>query len=369
MKKQKKIILIALAIFAGLLVTAVAIMSSYLWPKIQRYSSRTGPGHRTAGTRPLPTPAELSARVAEQARNTPPEPERPLLERTKTDYSIEFFRDEEIMRMISDDEFVVEYRKVPAFPIPPKLLRILGLDEHASNYEERITDIETLAPRLSTQEINALFAFLHKRSHDDPLPLLEFNAVKNDVAAALLNQENFPHEYPLHFVAIFHDRSFDSVWRDYSVQFLGQCYLKISDPEQAAMVREVFQLALDDAEGIPAAALIALAELADKPGFEKRQIAEKACKMAATPGSPEPVRTTALQIAAKLAANDTAKTARTILKSTSSSVMLKISAIAALGRSGGHDDIKPLEPLLKSSDTRIRSAAKSAIRMLKKTSM
>ena len=260
------------------------------------------------------------------------------------------------------DAVNLRVRKLPVVEIPFSVSRIAGIETDRS-YESRIYDVSLLGRNLSDKEITALLYFLHKKEGDDALPLLEFDAIKNDVASAIINQERMPAEFAPHLVAMYYDRSLDDVWRDYCVQFLGQCYDKIENPQERAVVRNLFSDALKDNAGIPGATLIAMAGLADNPEFDRRKIADAAYALCIDTKTDDMIKTTALQICAKFKKNEVLAVARDMIK-TSKNVPLKMSAIAAIGAMGNSSDQDTLRSFVRSSDVRLRTASNAALRKI-----
>lgn len=253
-------------------------------------------------------------------------------------------------------------RKLPAVEIPFSVGLIAGIETDKS-YEPRIYDVSQLGRNLSDKEITALLYFLHKKAGDDVLPLLEFDAVKNDVASAIMNQERLPLEFAPHLIAMYYDRSLDDAWRDYCVQFLGQCYGKIENPQERALVRNLFNDALKDKVGIPGAALIAMTGLADNPEFDGKKIADAAYSLCIDGKVDDMIKTTALQICAKFKKREVLSIARDMIK-TSKNVPLKMSAVATVGAIGDNSDHDTLRSLAKSSDIRMRIASKAALKKM-----
>ena len=78
-------------------------------------------------------------------------------------------------------------------PVPPTLRLPLGLEPGAS-FKARLDAVHALGKHLTRPEIDALYAFMHKPLHDDALPPVELNALKNDMATALLQQADKPRD-------------------------------------------------------------------------------------------------------------------------------------------------------------------------------
>ena len=108
-------------------------------------------------------------------------------------------------------------------PVPPTLRLPLGLEAGAS-FKARLDAVHALGKHLTRPEIDALYAFMHKTLHDDALAPTELNALKNDMATALLQQADKPKDFGRQMMEMCGDPAQDAVWRDYCVQFLGAWY-------------------------------------------------------------------------------------------------------------------------------------------------
>jgi HEAT repeat protein len=111
--------------------------------------------------------------------------------------------------------------------------------------------------------------------------------------------------------------------------------------------------------------MIALRANIGQTDIRPREVRLAAYKVLTAEDTPDYVKQTALQICAMGNESKVLPIARDILK-TSKNVPLKMSAIAAIGALGNGDDYENLEDLSKSTDIRLRIAAKSALKKLGK---
>lgn len=260
--------------------------------------------------------------------------------------------------------------EVPARPelkpmnLSPRLKLICGLADE-KGYVPRLQAIHQLQRNLTEPEIEGLLAFLHQKADSEKLELLEFDALKNDIVLALLKQPGAPGALPGHLRAMFADTTYDAVWRDYCVQFLGQIYPKLGDDVEKAKIRTVFQEALKARkESFAGTALIALKDMADLPEFPKTETADAAMKILRDKETADFVKLTAMQIAAILKHPEALSTARKLLAAPGTSINLKASAVAAIGQLGGREDIARIEPLTRGGDVRVAMAARAALARL-----
>jgi hypothetical protein len=182
-------------------------------------------------------------------------------------------------------------------------------------------------------------------------------------------------EFPMHLVAMYYEMDLDITWRDYCIQFLGQCYDQIDTYKNKTLVLETLFAALKDKQNIAAPVIIAIDGLSEHLGFVRSEIAEEAYKLASDDATANIVKIPALQIAAKYKHPEAANLARQLLTTprqlnsaprlpNTVPVMLKMSAIATIGAHGNNRDIEILNKYRKSADIRLRTAAKAAIKKL-----
>lgn len=260
-----------------------------------------------------------------------------------------------------------EDRRIPSVPIPESIKGIAGLDDTFS-YIDRMRAADALGKQLTKPERTALLYFLHKLPKRDSLKAIDLNSVKNQVAMALMRQTPPVDEFPMHLVAMYYS-TMDTTWRDYCVQFLGQTYDQLSSPKQRDLVRETLFAALAEKKTIAGSAIIALDGLSDHPGFLRSRIAGEAYKLAADPETADIVKIPALQIAAKYHHPKASALAKAVLKralpgTRPPSVILRMSAIAALGASRDHRYAVLIKKFRNSPDVRLRTAAKAALNKL-----
>ena len=245
--------------------------------------------------------------------------------------------------------------------VPENLSNIFGYSGNTP-YVQRIKYVHALGRDLPKDQIDAIYKFLHRKLNEDTLPSLEFNAIKNELTIVLMQQRVYPEDLTKNLIEMYYDKSFDKCWRDYCVQFLGQWFPKIhSDTERQRTVK-LFYDALEEKDGIAGTSLIAMSRLTDYQGLEKERVSGEAVKLASDKDSADIVKTSALQVAANLKNKDIVPIARGILKN-SKNIPLKMSAMAALGTMGlDSEDRAVIEKYRSSTDVRLRTAAKSALK-------
>ena len=114
------------------------------------------------------------------------------------------------------------------------LSTIFGEASPASPYAERLRLIHRLPSDLSPEQLARCRAFLESSLAGQPLPDLEFNALKNELVFALLRQREGLAELAELLVRMSRAPETDATWRDYCVQFLGKCHPAIPDEKSRA---------------------------------------------------------------------------------------------------------------------------------------
>jgi len=101
---------------------------------------------------------------------------------------------------------------------------INGSDNNADYNDYRVAMLQ-LTRQLSSDDISALMEFLNQKAADrSDMRAIAFNGVKNDVLDVLLRQDVLPKGIGLQLVEMYNDKSFDTMWRDYCVQFITNYY-------------------------------------------------------------------------------------------------------------------------------------------------
>jgi hypothetical protein len=240
-------------------------------------------------------------------------------------------------------------------------------------YQRRIKAVHDLDDHLTSEEIQVLIAFLRSPiAADTSLDLLSINSIKNEVMDLLIQQEPVPQDLGKELALMADDSSLDSGLRDYCVQHFAP-YFKARwgsgevDPESPDY--QAIMLGYDQAvrltnTSLPGTALIGLYSLSEDYQAVDRQNVEKlAFQMGNDPGTFVNTRVTAIQICGRMGLKEILPTAR-IEAQSGESIQLRMSAIATLGDLGEKDDAALIEALSLEKDSRIQTAAQSALKRL-----
>lgn len=247
-----------------------------------------------------------------------------------------------------------------AEPVLPDNIKLIIGQSLETGYLPRIKAIHQLDKILPSDQIKALYDFLYRKLESQGLTSLEFNALKNEVVIALMQQRSRQQALAKHLIKMYNDKSFDNVWRDYCIQFMGRWY-EYADPADAKeMKKTLFSALAEKQSSISGTALNALKDLARQNIVDRTEISNTACSMLSDKTQLDLNRITALQVCVSLHDNRALPVAREILRD-SRNIPLKMSAIAVIGEFGDRSDLPPLSLCRQSTDIRLKTPAQSAI--------
>ncbi len=254
--------------------------------------------------------------------------------------------------------------------IPATMHLITGLSKDKS-YNTRMNALRRMRGQLSgcnlsEKELEALLSFLHKDPKTEKLSIMELDAIKNDVVCLLIDQKRRDIKLSHHLIAMYFDKKMDTIWREYCVQFMGNWYNKTASDDERELLHYTLNESLKGGEHIAGTAILQMSRLVgdEKTGFKKKEVRDKAYKLLSDPNTGDQVKMTAFQVAANLDHPEVTKLAREVIQEKGGNVLLKMSAIAVLGKRGNVSDIQMLNQLTKSTDTRLRKPARAAIKKL-----
>ncbi len=236
----------------------------------------------------------------------------------------------------------------------------------------RVEAIRALAKPLSEDDVQALLWFLDEKfSQQEEYDLLTFNALKNDVLGFLLERPPPPDGIGQSLVRMFRDQKHDAVWQDYCVQYFAVFYQARRRAGATAADRELRAIETAYWDAVAASnsttagtALIGLRQLASEfPEMDGRRVAVESLALATNPSAEEGARVTAMQICAEQGETKILPLARA-LAADGASVMLRLSAVGALGRLGTSEDATLLKSLAAAGEQRIRTAAATALKRM-----
>ena len=257
--------------------------------------------------------------------------------------------------------------KIDPLDLEKNVQIVLGLDSEKLGYEPRIMAANNLSKVLQADTQTALIRFLYSTPDSAKLSANQLNALKNDIANVLVGQNSVSPDLDNSLIEMFRDAKMDAVWRDYCIQFLGMRYSQVSN---AAIKKEIWRVMMEalanKAEAIAATALLALYHNADSDDKLKDEVAQAATSAARNADTPPQVRMTALQIGANLGIEELLPVARELAKDEKAAIVLRISAIAAIGTLGNASDLAMLDVMAKDQGSRLCMAAEAARKKIRK---
>jgi len=182
---------------------------------------------------------------------------------------------------------------------------------------------------------------------------------------------------------MYNDKSFDTMWRDYCVQFITNYYerrwiysnsaqtVSETNDSETGMKKEAIEAVYWDAikeidTTIAGTALLGLTSIARTGADIDRKRIKKAVEdILAEPACGEPTRITALRLAGSLGCDKILPEAR-IIAQIGETITLRMAAIATIGDLGTADDIELIESLKADKEPRIRAIASKSLNKLMK---
>jgi len=271
----------------------------------------------------------------------------------------------------------------PKYKLSKAVQTIINGSKNKADYNDYRVVMLQLTRKLSSDDISALMEFLNQKAADrSDMRAIAFNGVKNDVLDVLLRQDVLPQGIGLQLVEMYNDKSLDTMWRDYCVQFITNYYerrwiyadssqtvSKKTDAKDAEreVIEAVYWDALKETDTtIAGTALLGLNTLSQQDlTIDQERVSQAAVDLLSNPEVGEPPRITAFSIVASLDNQEALPEARVIAQ-TGETVTLRMAAIAAIGQLGSDSDMELLASLVHDDEERIRRIAKNALETVRK---
>ena len=249
-----------------------------------------------------------------------------------------------------------------------------------AGYRVRAMATQRLGTTLCSNDVHALCTFLSSRvSADTEVSTNALAGIKNDVLNALVAQQRLPDNLGQVLLDNYNDGWHDPVWRAFALQHILPYYrrrwLRAYPPlgggasnligalliEKAAMESNLWLAASGTNDDFCCIALRVLDGIIMSNGtVTTARVSAAAAAVANDESRSSGLRAHALEIASRHENKDVLATARKCAKA-SDSVLLRHTAIRALGLIGTAADEKLLEQLANSSDPVVRSVAADAL--------
>lgn len=225
--------------------------------------------------------------------------------------------------------------------------------------------LQKLDKNLAEHDVEALTAYvaLHFVPEAEQISFADGMAMKNDILQILVKQDSVSPELPRKLAKIIRDTRQEPVVRDYCIQHLAY-FLEASPPpppDIRALVLAVYgEMLSERSTTLAGTALIGLASATREDPSLHQETLEHAVAIAADDTASDAARTTALHIAADGDPQAMLPTAR-MLAQTGESSLLRLAAIAVLGKSGNATDIELLHSLSGETDVTAQKQIRRAI--------
>ena len=260
----------------------------------------------------------------------------------------------------------------PSYGISEATRQVLDMN-NGLDFRARMRAVHQLQDHLTQEEINALYTFLKEPwTQNAPYDSIEWNALKNDMVNALLDQKQVPSNLGKELTDMYYNVQMDEVWRNYCVQHFAMFYEKrwipgetISNDADKQVILSAYHSALKESDNsIAGTALIGIHFLsASYPEFDKNDLRNTALSLAEDNTCHEATRLSAISICGMMNETNLLPLLRTI-SAQYDSVAIRMAAIAAIGDMGTKDDTALLKHITQEQDERIRLSAESALHRL-----
>ena len=249
--------------------------------------------------------------------------------------------------------------------LPDNIKLIIGQAKDTF-YVPRVKVIHALPTNTSQDQINACYEFLYQKLEKQSLPGLQFNGLKNELVFALMKQRKKPAEPAGHLVKMYKNKSYDTTWRNYCVQFFGKWYPNdLDNQERKEIVAGLWDALKNERDTrIAEAASSQLCFFARKhPEFSKAEVSAASLDALTDPKCANISKVALIRTCTLQRYDKALPTIRNIAE-VERNPLLKASAMIAIGSLGDLEDVKLLRKLEISPDIRISQTAKTAIEKL-----
>jgi hypothetical protein len=251
-------------------------------------------------------------------------------------------------------------------PISPPALQaaspsVRAIVDAQQDYQSRRAGIATLSTNLPLADAQVIESFLIYRNAADNEQ--RGQVLKNELLNALCELDPPPAWLADALIQTYSDKNQNVVVRDYAVQHMVELYQQLKyDPQgRQALQRTLLGALTETEDSIGGTALLSLEHLSEiYPELDRPEIVNAAVEMAKNISASELVRITSFQVCAEMGAQDALPVVLQEAQS-SPSMPLRISAVAALGKLAGTDQVPFLNGLANGTEDRLKPAATHAL--------
>lgn len=273
-----------------------------------------------------------------------------------------------IVSALAEDRGAIGTPALNGSLVPPPLTvssNVQVVVDAANPIQVRLGFARRLAIDLGTAEIKALLDFIKAPSAEaNPQGI---HALKNDVINGLRHQTGPVPGLTVTLLSIYQDAAQDEVMRDYAIQHLAVWYGQGKEgAETKAQIRDaLYQAAGAGREATMAGtALLGLHRLSGRDeSFDGAAIDQRALALVRSLEAHPAARITALQVCAERGLKAILPVVET-LAAQPGSVSLRLSAIAALGRLGGAEQVGLLRKLREEKNEVLRESVGAALEQI-----
>ncbi|MBQ6472915.1 MAG: hypothetical protein IJJ33_13105 [Victivallales bacterium] len=253
--------------------------------------------------------------------------------------------------------FVLSSSSTPADSISP--WKTLLENQKEISYPKRWDALRSLPLLASPTEEASAIGFLESGQCLPGLSPQEDASLRNDLFNHLFRLQSLRDRLAEVLCRCCADPNIPLLWRAYSLQFMGRCHHEVSSSRREQFVQCLRVAIGGEEETLAGTALIAANAVHEEDGLSREELARMANSLCTNPQMSASVRATALAIGAGTGEKGFGVLARRILQRDEQSAILRIAAIAALGRNA--EDLALLRLLSRDTDSRIRRAAHAAL--------
>lgn len=241
-------------------------------------------------------------------------------------------------------------------------------DKTQRDYAARFRSSYHLGHQFDQENIESMILFLHRLPKDDVVAPDELASLKNNIADLLIEQKDLAPRLLNEFFAMYAEQSLGNTWRNYVVQKVPSICVVLKDRETYSRGLDFMRrVARDPSTGFVCEVFLGLDRICevrpDQISPEELRREAAACLLAEE--TPPETKGIVVQILAKYDALTARELALSYL-SRESSIMLKASSLAVLGKTGRPEDVAIINEYTLSPDVRLGEASRAALKRLQK---
>jgi hypothetical protein len=239
-------------------------------------------------------------------------------------------------------------------------------DRAEHDYAGRFRVTYHLGSQFNKEDIDKMIQFLRRPPIDDVVSADELASLKNNVADVLIAQKGLAEKLLDVFLSMYADALQGVTWRNYVVQKIPAICVQLKDRELSSRALNfLWSVARDQKAGYICEAFLGLDRInsARPDQVSSAELCRETLACLESIQTHPEVKGIVVQILAKHDGSAARQKALSYL-GTESSIMLKASSLAVLGKTGHPDDIAIIKEYTLSADVRLGEASRAALRHL-----